>query len=279
MDRGRISIILSSLILSTTLVLLIALSRSVESEAKILELDFPSQVFAGSEGQTTFHQLVLTQKPVKKLEMQFYTLSTGRPLWVNSSHVEGRDALANAILQIRNKIHLCEALGLAYDQLTGVDVSLNGVAFSVDLYDFSVINDLAESLGQNRTRMVVDALVFNATTGQYLMFLEGEADFFLNKGRNLDKLEIRVQDNTTAYYPDDLVTRFPGYPSISADSPPGRIVLWDAPQNTRIEVTEYIRASPLPEYIPPGKLVMMGTKVVADNKVQDVQLAIVENKG
>jgi hypothetical protein len=249
----------------------------VERYAEILEFDLPSRLFVESAGATTFHQLIVTRRPSMRLEVASYCLSRMRPVWRNETPVVDRAGYLSAIEQINNKIELCSMLGLEYRHLSDLEISYRGEELDLELFDFSVINELAEVLGENRSAMTAEALVFNQTTGDLEYFFEGQADFFWDKGRNLDRMEIRVQDNLTAYYADELTAKFPQYPSIRDDTPPGRILVADADRNVRVELTCYIRANPSPDYTPPGSLVLMGTVVLANGEIQETRLVITEN--
>lgn len=278
MDRARIGIILVSLILSTTLVLFIAASRIVDRYAEILEFDLPKRIFVESAGTATFHQLVVTRKPSMRLEVDFYCLSRSRPVWRNGTPISDRSGYASAVEQIHNKIELCSMLGLEYTHMRDLETSHEGENLDLELYDFSVLNELADALGGNRSTMTAEALAFNQTTGDLEFFFEGEADFFWDKGRNLDRMEIRVQDNLTAYYPDELTAKFPQYPSIRDDTPAGSIVVMDAPRNARVEMTCFIKANPSPDYTPPGSLILIGTVVLANGETQETRMIIAENR-
>jgi hypothetical protein len=278
LDRARIGIILVSLILSTTLILFIAGSRIVDRYAEIIEFDLPSRMFVESAGSTTFHQLVVTKKPSKRLDVASYCLSRMRPVWRNQTPLTDRLDYVDAIEQIHNKVELCSMLGLQYTHYGDLETTYVGTKFDIEILDFSVLNDLSALLGEEKTSLTAEALAFNRTSGQLAYYFEGETDFFWDKGRNLDRMEIRTQDNLTAYYPDELIAKFPQYPSIRDDSPAGKITLLDAGKNSRVELTCFIKANPSPDYTPPGSLILLGTVVIANGEIQDTRMVIAENR-
>ncbi len=277
-SRERLAIVAASLIFSSTLTLLIAVSRSVETFTQLVELEFPDKVFSESLHTSVLHGLVVTRKPTRYLDILFYCLPSRPPTWINSTSLSGREDVARSILQVKNKMDLCEMLGLEYRKIDGLPAIYAGRTYLIDLYDFSVLNDLAHFMGRNKTTLVAEAIGFNSTTGQPELFFEGEADFFWQKGRTLEKLEIRIGDNLMTYYPDEITDMWPQYDSISGDAPYGKIALNDLPAESRIEVTIHIKRAPA-EGIPASNLMLIGISVMANGFAEEEWLTIAEIGG
>jgi len=273
-DRVRLGIVAVSLIVSSTIILLIAINRGVQADVRLADIQFPDTLFDESSGSTSFHCLLITKRPMKTLVIAFYCLQSVRPIWTNLTPVSGRDEIATSILQIKNKIRICRALGLNYTVERGIPSTLGGKNCSMDLYDFSVLNRFEEYAGYSRTPLVAYGLVFNASDGRLLLFSEGVADFFWEKGKLLERLDIRIQENSTTYYPDEVIEMFGQYPSISDDSPPGRIVLHDPAKDTRVEVLMDIKGNPQEEGRPWGTVITMGMRVVCDGRTQERHFAL-----
>jgi len=275
-DGARLGIVAVSLILSSTIILLIAINRGVQMDVKLADIQFPKALFDESSGSTAFHSLLVTRRPMKKLEIAFYCLQSVQPVWTNRTPVSDRDKIAMSILQVQNKVRICRILGLNYTVERGIPVILGGKNCSMDLYDFSILNRFEEYAGYNRTPIVAEALLFNASDGTLLLFSEGVADFFWEKGKLLERLDIRIQENSTTYYPDEVIEMFNQYPSISDDSPPGRIVLHNPPKDTRVEVLMEIKGNPQ-EGRPWGRVVTMGMRVLCDGRVQEQRFALIRS--
>ena len=144
MDRTRIGIVLVSLIISTTFILFTASSRIVENYAEIIEFDLPSRIFVESTGSTTFHQLIVTKKPSKRLDIASYCLSLMRPIWRNQTPLTDRLDYPSAIEQINNKMELCSMLGLEYTHFDDLEIVYAKSNFDLEVFDFSILNELAE---------------------------------------------------------------------------------------------------------------------------------------
>jgi hypothetical protein len=201
-----------------------------------------------------------------------------RPVWRNTTTITDREDYAYAVEQIHNKLKLCSMIGLEYTHYKDLETTYGGQELDLEVFDFSILNDLAEELGEKKTSLTAEALAFNRTTGQLKYYFEGESDFFWDKGRNLDRMEIRIQDNLTAYYPDEVIAKFPQYPSTRDDTPAGKITILGAGKNFRIELTCFIKANPLPDFTPPGSLVLMGTVILGNGEIQDARMVIAENR-
>lgn len=277
LDRGRLGVIISSLIISTTLISFIAVSSTRETQVEVAEVSLPEELFVQTSREV-IHELVIASKKLRKMEIVFYCLSSEDPVWINTTPVSSREEIAHSILQVKNKIDLCEMLGLNFTIIGDLDLEYEGQRYSVDLYDFSILNDLADSLGMNCTRLVSEAIAYNRTSQEPEMFLEGEVDLFWEKGKVLERVEIRIDDNSTVFYPQEVTDMFPGYPSIARDTPRGKIILDDVPPETRVEVIIEIKGNPL-SGIPPGRKVLVGTRVVANGIEESRDFAIVRRGG
>lgn len=277
LDRGRLGVIISSLIISTTLISFIAVSSTRETQVEVAEVSVPDQLFVQG-AREVIHELVIASKRLKKMEIVFYCLSSEDPIWVNTTPLNSREEIALSILQVKNKIDLCEMLGLNFTTVEDLELEYEGQRYSVDLYDFSILNDLADHLGMNCTRLVAEAIAYNRTSQKPELFLEGEVDLFWEKGNTLERVEIRIDDNSTVFYPQEVTDMFPDYPSIAKDTPRGKIVLEDVAPETRVEAIIEIKGNPL-SGIPPGRKVLVGTRVVANGVEESRDFAIVRRGG